>query len=484
MVSLNEKPISGVATLVAALTLITAVVVWSPREALAAEQGSSSWDVTVAPPVLENPTHITLRAGSPTDPMPSWGILCAGQTYDIRLGPNEDAIIDFAGSEPLPYPLWIVGGRNVRVVGLEMDLVTQPGCGVGELRNTGTTARNIHPRLPGAMAIRLENYGTSFVEGVDIDLRGHEADCFVVRNPPDQTNEQARVRRNVVLQNTSCQGIEGLGASPIGDGVHGDLLQNQGEVVNSVVLENVSVRSSMEGIVFHEWDGYAGARDFTMRRFDYAADERYDDDDAFEQWGVAFDVWAEAWDLQDVYIDDPEGNDYGFINDQRWGGFRYGSVLPHAGITRGLPSDVSFAPTGSVGIGYQSPHGPGSGLVPGTAKDHQIVRLYQAAFGRTPDAPGLSFWSDRAAGGSTLTDIATFFGSSPEWQDRYGSATDNARLVGVMYRNVLDREADAAGQAYWLGRLDSGELTPVRLLMFFSESPENVTRTGTLPPPR
>ena len=52
-----------------------------------------------------------------------------------------------------------------------------------------------------------------------------------------------------------------------------------------------------------------------------------------------------------------------------------------------------------------------------------------------------------------------------------------------MYRNVLDRTPDDAGRAYWLSRLTSGELTPLRLLMFFPESSENVGRANTLPPP-
>ncbi len=486
MLAPNERPTfqgttKSAAVVLASLAVLSATLLIGVQPVSAA--AGAGWDVTVAPPALENPTHITLTATSPTDPMPSWGILCAGKTYDIRLGANEDAIIDFAGTEPLPYPLWIVGGRNVRVVGLEMDLVTQPGCGIGELFNSGSTHRNIHPRLPGGMAIRLENFGTSFVEGVDIDLRGHEADCFVVRNPPSMNNDQARAQRNIVLQNTSCRGIEGLGASAIGDGVHGDLLQNQGEVVNSVILENVSVRSSMEGIVWHEWDGYAGARNFSIRRFDYAGDDRYDDDDAFEQFGVAFAVWAETWDLQDVYIDDPRGNDYGFMNDQRWGGFRYGSVQQHAGITRGLPADVSFAPEAAVGQGYVSPHGAGASRVPGNARDHQIIRLYQAAFGRTPDAGGLAYWTGRAARGDSLATIAANFREAPEWRERYGSTTTDAQLVDLMYRNVLDRTADDAGRVYWLNRLTSRELTPLRLLMFFSESPENITRTNTLPPP-
>ena len=215
------------AAAIAAVLLVTATLFASPSAA------ETDWDVVTAPPAMANATQIELTAASPTSEMPAWGILCSGRYHRVSLAADEDAVIRFGGGEPIRYPIWVVGGRNVRIVGLEMELETQPGCGIGQLPNTGSSATNIHPRIPSAMAVRLENYGTSFVEGAAIDLRGHEADCFVVRNPADLSNADARNQRHVVLQNTNCRGIEGLGQSAIGDGVHGDLLQNQGNDVMS-----------------------------------------------------------------------------------------------------------------------------------------------------------------------------------------------------------------------------------------------------------
>ncbi|MEZ5342377.1 MAG: DUF4214 domain-containing protein [Acidimicrobiales bacterium] len=459
----------------AALPLTAIAVAQSPAPASAA----TGWDVTVAPPVMNNPTRIELSASTPTDYMPPWGILCEGQTYDIRLGKDEDAIITMAGDEPLKYPIWIVGGRNVRVVGLEMALDVQPGCGVGQLRNSGSTATNIHPRLPGAMALRLENYGTSFVEGVDIDLRGHEADCFVVRNPADLTNAQARVSRNVVLQNTSCIGIEGLGQSDIGDGVHGDLLQNQGfDVMNTLAIENVSVRTSMEGLVLHNDGATAGAKKLTIRRFDYAADPRYVADDSFEQFGLAYSASAEQWTLHDVYLDDPEGNNYGFINDQRYGAIVSPYVELVSGVHNGRPSGGAFADQGRVGLGYVSPH---DGLKGNTADRlaGAVKRLYQASFGRTPEPAGAIYWQQVARDGVPLAAIAATFQDSPEWAQRYGRDATPEAVVDGLYRNVLGRAGDAEGRAYWLQLLRSGQITKAQILLEFSESTENKMRTAT-----
>ncbi len=461
-----------------ALALIPAlgvVVIPTANEA----QAATGWDVTVSPPAMSAPTRIELSASTPTEFLPAWGILCAGQHYAVNLGEHEDAVITMAGNEPLPYPIWIVGGRNVRVSGLEMVLATQPGCGTGQLPNTGSSAKSIHPRIPGAMAIRLENYGTSFVEGVDIDLMGAEADCFVVRNPAKLTNAVARNQRNVVLQNTSCTGVEGLGQSAIGDGVHGDLLQNQGyDVMNSLTIENVSMRTSMEGLVLHGDGPTAGARNLTIRRFDYAADTRFDDDDAYEQFGVAFAAWADHWVLDQVYLDDPKGNNYGFVNDDRHGAIVSPYVTLNAGVHNGLPPSGAFAPRWKAGFGYVSPH---DGLA-GNALDPvagAVKRLYKASFGRSPEPAGQLYWQQIVRSGVGLYSVAEVFQTSPEWAGRYGSTPTNEQIIDALYRNVLGRQGDAGGRSYWIGLLNAGHVNRAQVLLEFSESAENKTRTDT-----
>jgi hypothetical protein len=104
----------------------------------------------------------------------------------------------------------------------------------------------------------------------------------------------------------------------------------------------------------------------------------------------------------------------------------------------------------------------------------QAYRLYQAAFNRTPDATGLGFWIHALDSGVSLDTVATGFVNSAELAALYGSNPSNHDLVDNIYRNVLHRTPDAAGEAFWIGVLDAKAATVGQLLAAVSESPENV----------
>jgi hypothetical protein len=290
---------------------------------------------------------------------------CSGRIRQIDLGASEDALIYMSGNEPLRHPVHITGGRNVRVVGLQIELETQPGCGVGQLSNLPVASypySNIHPRVPGGVAIRMQQSGVSFVEGVYIDVRGHEADCFISRNPIGIIGASAKAQRDFIVQNTHCAGYEGLGKSSVGDGVHGDLWQNQGsppENLRRVVFENVSARTSMEGIILlKSANGYSGATELVLRRFDYTWDRRYVGDDSFEQFGLALSGYADKITLEDVRIDDyRDGGDYFLFNDQRYGVVSSTNILAHVALKSGSPPEGAFALPERTGLNYVSPHG-------------------------------------------------------------------------------------------------------------------------------
>ncbi len=109
----------------------------------------------------------------------------------------------------------------------------------------------------------------------------------------------------------------------------------------------------------------------------------------------------------------------------------------------------------------------------------RVVRLYQAVFLRAPDLGGLTHWETRHfLHGTDLYAIADHFVTSSEFQRRYGSL-DDAAFVTLVYRNVLGREPDPAGSAFWRGRLASG-FSRGSMMVGFSESSEYVrtTRTG------
>ncbi|HEY4377630.1 MAG TPA: fibronectin type III domain-containing protein, partial [Acidimicrobiales bacterium] len=99
-----------------------------------------------------------------------------------------------------------------------------------------------------------------------------------------------------------------------------------------------------------------------------------------------------------------------------------------------------------------------------------IIRLYSAYFLRNPDTGGLTFWLGKFRGGESLADISQFFSKSAEFKARYG-ALDNTGFVNFVYLNVLDRLPDAAGGAFWVGRLDA-KVTRGRVMIGFSNSDE------------
>lgn len=103
----------------------------------------------------------------------------------------------------------------------------------------------------------------------------------------------------------------------------------------------------------------------------------------------------------------------------------------------------------------------------------QVYRLYKAAFNRTPDVPGLSYWIHQVDQGSPLLNAATGFIQSQEFKDLYGANPTNAEYLDALYWNVLGREPDQAGYNYWLSVLNQGLNTREEVLVEFSESAEN-----------
>ncbi|MES2128186.1 MAG: DUF4214 domain-containing protein [Pseudomonadota bacterium] len=102
----------------------------------------------------------------------------------------------------------------------------------------------------------------------------------------------------------------------------------------------------------------------------------------------------------------------------------------------------------------------------------QAYRLYQAAFNRTPDLAGLSYWIKAGDGGLPLVTMAQGFVTSAEFSATYGTLTDE-QYVTQLYVNVLHRQPDAAGVAFHLQHLQNHDTTRPDTLMAFSESAEN-----------
>lgn len=110
----------------------------------------------------------------------------------------------------------------------------------------------------------------------------------------------------------------------------------------------------------------------------------------------------------------------------------------------------------------------------------QAYRLYQAAFDRQPDLPGLGFWIKHLDAGLALRDVAASFLDSPEYARLYGTAQPNQQFVTELYHNVLHRDPEQAGLDFWVRALDNGAMR-AQLLVDFSESQENMAQViGTI----
>jgi hypothetical protein len=102
----------------------------------------------------------------------------------------------------------------------------------------------------------------------------------------------------------------------------------------------------------------------------------------------------------------------------------------------------------------------------------RAYRLYRAAFDRVPDGAGIGYWiglMDRGAGAAL---VAGAFMESAEFKARYGTGLSDADYVGKLYRNVLHRDGDPAGQAYWTALLQRGAATRAEVLAAFSDGAE------------
>jgi len=101
-----------------------------------------------------------------------------------------------------------------------------------------------------------------------------------------------------------------------------------------------------------------------------------------------------------------------------------------------------------------------------------LVRLYFAYFLRIPDYGGLQFWLGAYSSGEwSLGAISDYFASSPEFQQRYGSLS-NQEFVTLIYQNILGRDPDPGGFAFWVGELNLQNRTRGQVMIGFSESVE------------
>jgi hypothetical protein len=111
----------------------------------------------------------------------------------------------------------------------------------------------------------------------------------------------------------------------------------------------------------------------------------------------------------------------------------------------------------------------------------QAYRIYKAAFDRIPDRSGLGYWISQLDNGLDLVNVAARFIDSPEFRQLYGVGTSNAAFITKVYNNVLDRNPDEAGLAWWVREMQTNSSkTWQKVLADFSESVENQANVSSL----
>lgn len=306
--------------------------------------GATSWSVTAKPPTMTSPTVITL----PGSYLKTYTHrVCSGPAYIVNLDDSKDYVIK--ATQVLHAPVQINGGRNVRIVGLELDLDSSVCASVG---TSGS--------VPATIALLVQQVGTTFIEGTYIDVRGKSADCVVARNRIGGTEalskgygeSAARGARDVVIQNSVCRGYAG------DSNTHGDLIQTQGlhELFRNIVIENVSVDSLCEGTMLLPRDGYHLAGSIRMRNFDYRWDTRY----PRNLTGIPALNSAKSTSYSSVYSTIASIDDYyAPVSGEHRAVAQNGSVgvyIPNTPAARFATPGTGAASDAWIGIHYVSPH--------------------------------------------------------------------------------------------------------------------------------
>lgn len=82
-----------------------------------------------------------------------------------------------------------------------------------------------------------------------------------------------------------------------------------------------------------------------------------------------------------------------------------------------------------------------------------VSGLYVDAFARTSDSAGLSYWTEQLDAGASRKAVIQDFLTSFEYNAEH---LTNSQYMNGLYNDILGRQEDTSGAAYWVGQLDSG----------------------------
>ena len=200
---------------------------------------------------------------------------------------------------------------------------------------------------------------------------------------------------------------------------------------------------------------------------------RQPDAEGMEYWKNKMSTGSTAADLVMGFFDSQEMKNRKLTNEQ-YLGYAYTAILGRnpepdgkaywlgeleAGVTRNciLAGFVESAEFTNLCNYFGIRKGSITNLLPADKNRGQtkfVVRLYRNIFNREADEWGLNDWTYRLQNGLTACDILEGFLYSEEFEI---SNFTNEQYVDILYRTLLGRNADAAGKADWVGRLNAGQ---------------------------
>lgn len=107
-----------------------------------------------------------------------------------------------------------------------------------------------------------------------------------------------------------------------------------------------------------------------------------------------------------------------------------------------------------------------------------LERLYQSVFGRSLDDGGGRFWTDQILRGMTPAMVGAELYASVEFFASSGGTVES--FVRRLYDEILEREAEAEGLAYWIGELDRSPDRSVITSSFYASIESRRRRVGEL----
>ena len=266
--------------------------------------------------------------------------------------------------------------------------------------------------------------------------------------------------KNAAFQD-SLASIEDVNGSRFADSIKGTLAAND--------------LDAREGNDFLYGDGFqateTGGLAGQVYRMYQATLDRAPDAAGYEGWGTnLFEGKLNLTQMANGFVRSAEfQNTYGALDNAGFVNLLYRNVLGRDGDAAGVQGWLDAIDNGTSRAGVVVGFSQSAEFQRDTAQasasfalsqsethwTDEIYRVYRATLDRDPDLGGFKGWAELLGSGTDFNAMIGGFVNSREFKNTYGTLDDTG-FVDLLYRNVLDRGADAKGLEGWLDFIDAG----------------------------